>query len=192
MSRGVYDTYSQTIGTTDDDRDRREHMRRRDEAAFRSFVEERQTMLRRRAYLLCGNWADGDELVQEALARVYVAWPRIATGAETAYTRRTMMNLYLNDQRKRRREVLTDEAPEPATTDHDRELAMTLTDLLRDLPEKQRAVLVLRFWEDLTVPQIAECTGVAEGTIKSQISRGLAALRGRLAEPPLTGAGAFP
>jgi RNA polymerase sigma-70 factor (sigma-E family) len=188
----VYDTDSQTIGTTDDDRDRREHMRRRDEAAFRSFVEERQTMLRRRAYLLCGNWADGDELVQEALARVYVAWPRIATGAETAYTRRTMMNLYLNDQRKRRREVLTDEAPEPETTDHDRELAMTLTDLLRDLPEKQRAVLVLRFWEDLTVPQIAECTGVAEGTIKSQISRGLAALRDRLAEPPLTGAGAFP
>jgi len=192
VSRGVYDTDSQTIGTTDDDRDRREHMRRRDEAAFRSFVEDRQTMLRRRAYLLCGNWADGDELVQEALARVYVAWPRIATGAETAYTRRTMMNLYLNDQRKRRREVLTDEAPEPATTDHDRELAMTLTDLLRDLPEKQRAVLVLRFWEDLTVPQIAECTGVAEGTIKSQISRGLAALRDRLAEPPLTGAGAFP
>ena len=186
----MYDTDSN--GTTDDDRDRREHMRRRDEAAFRSFVEERQTMLRRRAYLLCGNWADGDELVQEALARVYVAWPRIATGAETAYTRRTMMNLYLNDQRKRRREVLTDAAPEPATTDHDRELAMTLTDLLRDLPEKQRAVLVLRFWEDLTVPQIAECTGVAEGTIKSQISRGLAALRDRLAEPPLTGAGAFP
>ena len=170
-------------------------MRRRDEAAFRAFVVERQTMLRRRAFLLCGNWADGDELVQEALARVYVAWPRIGEGAETAYTRRTMMNLYLNEQRKRRREVLTDEAPEPSPTqragsDPDRELAMTLTDLLKDLPERQRAVLVLRFWEDLTVPQIAECTGVAEGTIKSQISRALAALRGRLAEPPLTGAGA--
>jgi RNA polymerase sigma factor (sigma-70 family) len=67
---------------------------------------------------------------------------------------------------------------------------MTLTDLLHGLPEKQRAVLVLRFWEDLTVPQIAECTGVAEGTIKSQISRALAALRERLAEPPLSGAGA--
>jgi RNA polymerase sigma-70 factor (sigma-E family) len=170
-------------------------MRRRDEQSFRTFVEERQTLLRRRAFLLCGNWADGDELVQEALARVYVAWPRIAEGAETAYTRRTMMNLYLNDQRKRRREVLTDEAPEPRpatqhASDHDRELAMTLTDLLRGLPEKQRAVLVLRFWEDLTVPQIAECTGVAEGTIKSQISRALAALRDRLTEPPLTGAGA--
>ena len=170
-------------------------MRRRDEAAFRAFVVERQTMLRRRAFLLCGNWADGDELVQEALARVYVAWPRIAPGAETAYTRRTMMNLYLNDQRKRRREVLTEATPEPSGahrpgSDHDRELAMTLTDLLKDLPEKQRAVLVLRFWEDLTVPQIAECTGVAEGTIKSQISRAIAALRDRLAEPPLTGAGA--
>jgi RNA polymerase sigma factor (sigma-70 family) len=152
----------------------------------------RQTWLRRRAYLLGANGAAGDVLDPAALARVYVAWPRIGTGAETAYTRRAMMNLYLNDQRKRRREVLTDEAPEPATTDHDRDLAMTLTELLRDLPEKQRAVLVLRFWEDLTVPQIAECTGVAEGTIKSQISRGLAVLRDRLAEPPLTGAGAFP
>ncbi len=163
-------------------------MRRRDEAAFQAFVVERQTMLRRRAFLLCGNWADGDELVQEALARVYVAWPRIATGAETAYTRRTMLNLFLNDQRKRRREVLTDETPEPATTPHDHDLALTLTALLDDLPEKQRAVLVLRFWEDLTVPQISECTGVAEGTIKSQISRALHALRDRLAEPPRGGA----
>ncbi|GAB3046831.1 SigE family RNA polymerase sigma factor [Intrasporangium mesophilum] len=165
-------------------------MRRRDEAAFRTFVVEQQTMLRRRAFLLCGNWADGDELVQEALARVYVAWPRIGDGAETAYTRRTMLNLYLNQQRKRRREVLTDTTPEPAVEGPDRELAMTLTQLLEDLPEKQRAVLVLRFWEDLTVPQIAECTGVNEGTIKSQISRGLSALRNRLADPPLTGAGA--
>jgi RNA polymerase sigma-70 factor (sigma-E family) len=163
-------------------------MRRTDEDAFRAFVAERQTVLRRRAFLLCGNWADGDELVQEALARVYVAWSRIGAGAQEAYTRRTMLNLYLNDQRKRRREVLTDELPEPPTSDHDRELAMTLTGLLDGLPEKQRAVLVLRFWEDLTVPQIAECTGVAEGTIKSQISRGLAALRDRLAEPPLSGA----
>lgn len=163
-------------------------MRRRDEADFQAFVLERQTMLRRRAFLLCGNWADGDELVQEALARVYVAWPRISRGAETAYTRRTMMNLFLNDQRKRRREVLTDETPEPMVAEPDRDLALTLTALLDDLPEKQRAVLVLRFWEDLTVPQIAECTGVAEGTIKSQISRALVALRGRLADPPLSGA----
>lgn len=167
-------------------------MRRTDEEAFRAFVTERQTVLRRRAFLLCGNWADGDELVQEALARVYVAWHRISPGAEAAYTRRTMMNVYLNDQRKRRREVLTDQTPEPAVTDHDRELALTLTELLKDLPDKQRAVIVLRFWEDLTVPQIAECTGVAEGTIKSQISRALSALRDRLAEPPLTGAGAVP
>lgn len=166
-------------------------MGRTDEAAFRTFVVERQAVLRRRAFLLCGNWADGDELVQEALARVYVAWPRIGAGAHEAYTRRTMMNLYLNGRRKLRREVLTDAAPEPAVAEPDRDLALTLTRLLDGLPERQRAVLVLRFWEDLTVPQIAECTGVAEGTIKSQISRGLAALRDRLAEPPLTGAGAL-
>ncbi|MDN5797367.1 MAG: SigE family RNA polymerase sigma factor [Intrasporangium sp.] len=163
-------------------------MRRRDEDAYREFVAARQDVLRRRAFLLCGRWADGDELVQEALARVYVAWPRIGVGAHEAYTRRTMLNLYLNTQRKRHREVLTDTVPEAASSEHDRELAMTLTELLDGLPERQRAVLVLRFWDDLTVPQIAECTGVAEGTIKSQISRGLAALRNRLTEPPLNGA----
>jgi RNA polymerase sigma-70 factor (sigma-E family) len=163
-------------------------MSRRDEEAFRAFVVERQKVLRRRAFLLCGNFADGDELVQEALARVYVAWPRISAGAEMAYTRRTMLNLHLNDQRKRRREVLTESTPEPQVAGPDQELALTLVDLLRGLPDKQRAVLVLRFWEDLTVPQIAEATGIAEGTIKSQLSRGLAAMRERLAEPPLTGA----
>lgn len=162
-------------------------MRRRDEVAFSAFVVERQSVLRRRAFLLCGNWADGDELVQEALARVYVAWPRISTGAETAYTRRTMLNLFLNQQRKRRREVLTDQTPEPAVTEHDHDLALTLTAMLEDLPEKQRAVLVLRFWDDLTVPQISECTGVAEGTVKSQISRALHALRDRLGEAPRGG-----
>lgn len=163
-------------------------MRRRDELAFRSFVVEHQSVLRRRAFLLCGNWADGDELAQEALARVYVAWPRITPGAEMAYTRRTMLNLHLNAQRKRRREVLTDATPEPAVPGPDHELALTLVELLRGLPDRQRSVLVLRFWEDLTVPQIAETTGMPEGTIKSHISRGLAAMRARLAEPPLTGA----
>lgn len=163
-------------------------MRRRDELAFRSFVVEHQSVLRRRAFLLCGNWADGDELAQEALARVYVAWPRITPGAEMAYTRRTMLNLHLNAQRKRRREVLTDATPEPAVPGPDHELALTLVELLKGLPDRQRSVLVLRFWEDLTVPQIAETTGMPEGTIKSHISRGLAAMRARLAEPPLTGA----
>lgn len=163
-------------------------MRRRDEQAFRAFVTEHQTVLRRRAFLLCGNWADGDELAQEALARVYVAWPRISPGAEMAYTRRTMLNLHLNDLRKKRREVLTEATPEPAVAGPDQELAITLVELLKGLPDSQRAVLVLRFWEDLTVPQISESTGMPEGTIKSHISRGLAAMRQRLAEPPLTGA----
>ena len=163
-------------------------MTHRDELAFRAFVTEHQSVLRRRAFLLCGNWADGDELAQEALARVYVAWPRISPGAELAYTRRTMLNLHLNDRRKRGREVLTDSTPEPSVSGPDRELALVLTDLLKGLPDRQRAILVLRFWEDLTVPQIAEATGVAEGTIKSLISRGLAVMRERLTEPPLTGA----
>lgn len=163
-----------------------------DEATFREFVVERQSVLRRRAYLLCGNWSDGDELVQEALARVYTKWTHIAAPARTAYVRKAMLNIYLNDKRRRGgREVLTETLPERPAPDPDQDMAMTLRRLLADLPERQRAVVVLRFWEDLTVPQIAEATGVNEGTIKSQISRAVAVLRDRLAEPPMTEAGAL-
>ena len=154
----------------------------RDEA-FMEFVRARSLSLRRTAYLLCGDWSSGDDLVQEALAKVYVAWPRIAaTEAALSYTRTTMLRTYLNEKRKWRHEVTLDEVPEHPTDDRDTALTVTLSGLLRDLPSKQRAVLVLRFYQDLTVPQIAEELGLPEGTVKSQISRGLAAMRTQLTD----------
>ena len=155
----------------------------RDEA-FMEFVRARSLSLRRTAYLLCGDWSSGDDLVQEALAKVYVAWPRIAaTEAALSYTRTTMLRTYLNEKRKWRREVNLAEVPEHPTDDQDTALTVTLSALLRELPTKQRAVLVLRFYPDLSVPQIADELGSPEGTVKSQLSRGLATMRVRLGEP---------
>ncbi len=155
----------------------------RDEA-FMEFVRARSLSLRRTAYLLCGDWSSGDDLVQEALAKVYVAWPRIAaTEAALSYTRTTMLRTYLNEKRKWRREVNLAEVPEHPTDDQDTALTVTLSALLRELPSKQRAVLVLRFYQDLSVPQIADELGIPEGTVKSQLSRGLATMRVRLGEP---------
>jgi RNA polymerase sigma-70 factor (sigma-E family) len=155
----------------------------RDEA-FMDFVRARSLSLRRTAYLLCGDWSSGDDLVQEALAKVYVAWPRIsATEAALSYTRTTMLRTYLNEKRKWRREVNLAEVPEHPTDDQDTALTVTLSALLRELPTKQRAVLVLRFYQDLSVPQIADELGIPEGTVKSQLSRGLATMRVRLGEP---------
>jgi len=151
---------------------------------FMEFVRARSLSLRRTAYLLCGDWSSGDDLVQEALAKVYVAWPRIAaTEAALSYTRTTMLRTYLNEKRKWRREVNLGDVPEHPTDDQDTALTVTLSALLRELPTKQRAVLVLRFYQDLSVPQIADELGIPEGTVKSQLSRGLATMRVRLGEP---------
>jgi RNA polymerase sigma factor (sigma-70 family) len=94
-----------------------------------------------------------------------------------------MLRTYLNEKRKWRREVNVDEVPEHPTDDKDTALTVTLSALLRELPTSQRAVLVLRFYQDLSVPQIAQELGVPEGTVKSQLSRGLATMRVRLGEP---------
>lgn len=148
------------------------------------FVQGRSLALRRTAFLLCGDWASGDDLVQESLAKVYVAWPRIAISqAVESYTRTTMLRTFLNERRKWRHEVTLSEVPEHATDDRDTALTVTLSALLRELPTKQRAVLVLRFYQDLSVPQIAAELGIPEGTVKSQLSRGLATMRVRLGDP---------
>ncbi len=154
------------------------------DAEFMAFVRDRSLALRRTAYLLCGDWSSGDDLVQESLAKVYVAWPRIgAQQAAFSYTRTTMLRTYLNEKRKWRREVIFEDVPEHPTDDRDTALTVTLSGLLRELPSKQRAVLVLRFYQDLSVPQIAQELGIPEGTVKSQISRGLATMRVQLSEP---------
>lgn len=155
----------------------------RDEA-FSEFVAARQTHLRRIAYALCGDWHRADDLLQTALTKLYVAWPRIRhEGNEEAYVRQIMVRANIDESRRPwRRERPTEHLPEAAaqgpTSTEERS---ALFDALQALPEQQRKVVVLRHWLGLSVRETAAELGIVEGTVKSHSSRGLAALEAVLA-----------
>jgi RNA polymerase sigma-70 factor (sigma-E family) len=157
-------------------------MRRRDEHEFVEYATAAQERLRRTAYLICGDWDHASDIVQEALIRVYVAWPRIEhKGGVNAYARRCMVNVAIDLGRRRSStELPTDhEAMDRATggPDHDVSARAELVDALRDLAPRQRACVVLRYFEDLSVAETAQVLGCSEGTVKSQTARGIASLR---------------
>ena len=160
-------------------------MDRQADQAFRSWVLASRGKLRRAAFLLSGDWFLADDLVQDALIRIYGAWPRLErSGDVSAYARRVLLNLYLDHRRRPwRRERPTDQMPDRAaqaseTVDNRDKL---LAALLK-VPPRQRAVLVLRFWEDLSIEQTARTLGTSTGNVKSQTSRGVSNLRAALAE----------
>lgn len=156
------------------------------DAAFASFVREQTGALVRSAYLLTGSVADAEDLVQETLLRLYPKWDRVMSAdAPIAYVRRSLVNSFLNNRRKpSSREVTFAELPERWD---ERDIGRDLTDrdqvwrLLTVLPDRQRAALVLRFFHDLPDDEIARALGCRLGTVRSLVSRGLAALRERLA-----------
>jgi RNA polymerase sigma-70 factor (sigma-E family) len=145
---------------------------------FTAFASARWQALRRFAFLLTGDLGEAEDLVQVALAKTYVAWPRIRSGRATeSYTRTCLSRAYLAQRRKRRiREVPVAVLPEVAA-DGDGVGEDTLWCQLRLLPARQRAVLVLRYYEGLNEREIAQTLGCAPGTVKSQASKGLAKLR---------------
>jgi RNA polymerase sigma-70 factor (sigma-E family) len=149
---------------------------------FDSFVRARSAALLRSAYLLTGDQHLSEDLVQAALARTHRAWRRLhEAGNAEAYARRTMYHLQVSWWRRGRvAEVLPGEIPDrrPALDDADRTvLRLTLRAALLKLSAKQRAVLVLRFFEDRTEAETAELLGVTVGTVKSQTTKALARLR---------------
>lgn len=152
------------------------------EQAFTEFAVASRQRLRRTAYLLCGDWDRARDHVQEALVRVYVRWPRLQRqGGELAYARRAVASVVIDESRRRSsRELPTDAAPvRPSTED----VAAAVTDraalmvALAGLPPRQRACVVLRYFEELDVRETAAALGCSEGTVKSQTSRALASLR---------------
>jgi RNA polymerase sigma-70 factor (sigma-E family) len=152
---------------------------------FAAFVRLRMPALLRFGHALTGNRHDALDLVQTALERTGVRWHRVSGGGDAeAYVRRTMVNLHISRWRRLRRETLVHsvpDAPGPDTADTaalDRE---PLWAALRSLPPKQRAVIVLRYYEDLSEAQIADVLGVTRGTVKSHASKAMANLRTRLA-----------
>jgi RNA polymerase sigma-70 factor (sigma-E family) len=151
--------------------------------SFTAFARDRTHALLRSAYLLTGDQHLAEDLVQASLARTYVAWRRLDDPANAeAYTRKVMYRLQVSWWRRRRvRESVTADLPEPRHPGHDPtdavDARLALRAALAKLPPRQRAVLVLRFFEDHTEAEAADLLDVTIGTIKSQTARGLARLR---------------
>jgi RNA polymerase sigma-70 factor (sigma-E family) len=152
-----------------------------DDAGFRDYVTARGPSLLRAAYLLTGNRADAEDLVQAALVKTYLAWNRIEDrGALDGYVRRAMINTHISWWRRRKvEEYPTDEIPDQAVADHAgaSDLQETLRRAVERLPHRMRAAVVLRYYEDMTEAEIADALGVSLGTVKSTVSRAVAKLR---------------
>ncbi|MFC4149266.1 SigE family RNA polymerase sigma factor [Micromonospora mangrovi] len=148
---------------------------------FTAFVNERGDALLRIAYALAGNQHAAEDLLQNALAKAYARWPRIRGDAEP-YVKRILYHDQVSGWRRRARrpEVPVAVLPERAATGdsgHDADLRMLLREALLALPPRQRAVLTLRYLEDLSVEQTAALLGCRAGTVASQASKALAKLR---------------
>ncbi|MEV1143428.1 SigE family RNA polymerase sigma factor [Micromonospora sp. NPDC049799] len=166
-------------------------MNRADEDEYRQFVAARLASLRRTAYLLCRDWHTADDLVSITIGKLYRHWRRVKAAENVdAYVRGVLTHAWLDERRRPwRRERSTDELPdqvdvelpEPALIDRE-----VLLDLLGQLPARRRAVVVLRFYCDLSVEQTAAILGVSTGTVKSQAARGLEALRMLMTSPAST------
>lgn len=148
---------------------------------FREYVTARGRSLLRTAYLLTGNRADAEDLVQAALAKTYLAWHRIEDPAALdGYVRRAMVNTHISWWRRRRLEEFpTDEVPDQAVADHagSSDLQESVRRAIDRLPARMREAVMLRFYDDMTEPEIAEVLGVTLGTVKSTVSRAMAKLR---------------
>lgn len=154
------------------------------EEEFREFVAARSGALLRTAYLLAGDWATAEDLLQTALTKTYLAWKRLG-GIEAVepYTRRVLVNTATSWWRRRwHGERPTEVLPERPGPDRHEEAVErdVLWQHVRALPPRQRAVLVLRFYEDLSEAQTADLLDISPGTVKSQTARALTTLRKRL------------
>lgn len=157
----------------------------RDGAAdFEEFVTARGPRLLRAAWLLTGDAHLAEDLLQTVLAKLWPKWPRLADQHPEAYARKALVNTYSSWwQRRWRGEVPHDVLPDALTADMFAavDLEHSLAAALRMLPPRQRSVVVLRYFEDLSVEETAEVLGCRPGTVKSQASKALHALRGLLA-----------
>jgi RNA polymerase sigma-70 factor (sigma-E family) len=163
-----------------------------DKTDFEQFMAARWQPLVRAAYVLTGNQQDAEDIVQTALTNAYSVWPRIRSADDvTVYVHRILINVYRSTRRRRRvLEVLTSAVPERRSTAasaasdsiHTRDEVVQVLILLTS---RQRAVIVLRYLEDLTEAQTAAALGCSIGTVKSQTSKALAKLRANHVAAPV-------
>jgi RNA polymerase sigma-70 factor (sigma-E family) len=154
----------------------------REPDGFREYVAAKSPSLTRAAWLLTGNEAAAEDLVQTALVRMWSRWSRLEQdGNVDAYVRRVLVTTYVNGWRRRWRgeiptEVLPD-GPDAADVHAATDLRLAVRRALAELPPRQRAVVVLRYFQDLTEAQAAHALGCSVGTVKSQTAKALARLR---------------
>lgn len=157
------------------------------DAEYASFVAARQTHLRRIAYAICGDWHRAEDLLQTALVKLYVAWPRLhRDGREEAYVRQIIVRANIDESRRpwRREQPGLDGWDGAARADLPYEERSALFDALQQLPAMQRKTVVLRHWLGLSVEQAAAELGISTGTVKSHTSRGIARLQEVLGDYP--------
>lgn len=149
---------------------------------FTEYATASAKRLRDIAYLMCRDWHQAQDLTQTALAKVYVAWPRIARRESVdAYARQVLLREFLSGRRRlSSTERPIAQVPERADRADLADLRLTLLDALTVLSPSQRAAVVLRYWEDRSVEQVAEIMRTSPGAVKSLCFRGLQELRARL------------
>ena len=159
-------------------------MQTQDRADYVEFVSSRLPGLRRLAYVLCGDWHHADDIIQASLTKAYLRWPSVRASRDVdQYVRAIVVNTFLSERRLgwwsrvRLGEMPPDAAALEEASVEDRTV---LRQALARLPKRQRAVLVLRFVDDLSVTEVAEMMRCSTGTVKSQTAHGLAALRRHL------------
>jgi len=169
--------------------DRRSARDARD-ADFAAYLAARQSSLLRTAYLLTGNRHDAEDLVQSAFAKLYLSWDKVRDhGSIDGYVRRILVNEHNSLWRRawKRREHTADDAvlsslDKPHHDTYDDGLGDAVWDVVQTLPRKARAVVVLRYYEEMSEAETAAVLGISVGTVKSQASRALATLRERASQ----------
>lgn len=161
----------------------------RDEASFVEFAGTARARLRRTAFLLCGDWDQASDFVQEGLIRVYVRWPRLErNGGELAYARKAVVSAFLDHSRRRSSTEIPAEPDDGLASEEDVASQVAAREALMGglarLAPRQRACVVLRYFEDLSVAETAALLRCTEGTVKSQTSRALFSLRTMLEDLP--------
>ena len=156
---------------------------------FTGFAAARAGRLREIAFLMCGDWHQAQDLTQQTLTKVYVAWRRIRSRDNVdAYARRVLLRELLNERRLRRSsERPVADVPEAPAVSSDPDLRLTLLQALATIPPKRRAVIILRYWDDHSVERVAEIMQITTSAVKSLTARGLADVRAVLdVELPIT------
>jgi len=153
---------------------------------FTEFVVAASPQLQRTAFLMCGDRHRAEDLVQTSLVKLYVAWDRVGPDTAHAYARQVLVRSCIDESRRPwfRRELATDhdhsELPAPDDPSH---VETPVFEALRRLPPQQRAAVVLRYWNDLSVEETARLIGCSRSAVKTHAARGLDRLRQSLAQP---------